>query len=450
MGMKLLILQFVAPGLNEPLPTFSHNMGVLGAVLKADGFDVSLVALPGYHPQLLQSALERHKPAAILVETNPYSITAAHRTIGDIAAHRLPVVLCGQYASCSPSQAISIPGVFALLPGECETAGRDLFRALRDGGPCTGIPGTWVNTSSGLVKGPTPQLQADLDLLPYPDRELFNYDRLVQMTGQVGMKVARGCPMWCAYCVNDWYMDMYSGKGQYVRRRSVPNVLEEVRQVVSRYRTAGSVTIYDHCFAGDEAWLDEFARDYPRRCALPYRCHVPVGMVTERTAGLLRDSHSRWVHTSIGSGSRFIREEVHSLHAGNEQIVRACQMLRHAGLAVTAEVFVGSPYESEITVEETVDLLRRCQADDVVARVYYPTPGTRAAELCAENNWISGRGEENFWLQRSVLDMPSLPAAKIDHLAARLPRMVGRPGQNAIGKLINRLMRPRRRVITSL
>lgn len=445
--MRVLIVQFVSPELDAALPSFSHSLGVLSALLKAEGIECRLAALPGYRQDLLRSALAAARADVALVDIDSYSITAAHRTLAEIAASwKCPIVVCGQYATCRPSQAIGIPGVKALLLGECEASGLALMKAFRDGdgAPETPIPGVWAHGPKGLVRGPLAPLREDLDSLPWPDRDLFDYARLVAATREAGFKVGRGCPQWCAFCVNDWYMDLYGDKGCFVRRRSVRNVLEEVRAVALRYPAATSVVFYDHCFATDLEWLRSFSQAYPNRCALPYRCFVPLACVTPEVAALLASSHCRWVQTHVGSGSRFIREEILSIHAANERVVEACQILRQAGLSLTVDVFAGSPYESEITIEETLALLRRCQADHVNAKVFYPTPGTRAAELCAENGWTSGRGEDNYWHRRSVLDMPSLKAAQIDQLAAKLPAMVG--GRSVLGRMLHRIIQSRLRI----
>ncbi|MFB3892199.1 MAG: radical SAM protein [Phycisphaerae bacterium] len=438
----MLIVQFGPPGPGDALPVFSNSLGILAALLKREGIQTGLAAFGGHHSEAVRAALARHLPDCVLVDINPYSATAAHRTIADIAQMKLPVVVCGHYATCRPTKAVSIPGVSALLLGEYDNSGPDLFKAIRDGRSLAGIAGAWVHSDGALVRGPVAPLVEDLDSLPFPERDIFDYARLARLTRQASFKVARGCGNWCASCFNDWYMDLYCEKGRFARRRSVGNVLEEVHSVVARHPEVSSVAFYDHGFAADSAWLGEFADAYPRRCALPFRCFVPIHLVTAELAASLASAHCRWVHTQIGSGSRFIREEILSMHARDDQIVRACGALHDAGLSVTADVFVGSPYESEITVEETLTLLRRCEVDEVRSRVFYPTPGTRAAEVCAENGWISGRGEENYWLEKSVLDMPSLPAARIDAIAAKLPALVG-AGHGILGKLIRRIIPPR-------
>lgn len=438
--MRLLVLQFISPAPGQEMARFSHSLGVLAALAEADGIDCLLFPVNGFQKDLLDQVLDQDHPDCVLVDIEAHSVTAAHRSIGHLAERKaLPVIVCGAYATCHPSQAISIPGVYALLLGEYEQSGLRLLQAIRDRRDPAGQPGVWVHGAGGLVRGPLDTLAENLDDLPFPNRDLFGYERLVDATGELGFKVARGCPRWCASCVNDWYMDLYGGKGTFVRRRSVANVLAEVYQVANRYSHATSTRFYDHCFADDFPWLAEFCHDYPRRCSLPYRCHVPIAAVTPEVAVLLAGSNCACVETAIGSGSRFIREEVLSMHISDDQIVRACKLLHDADLHVSAQVLVGCPYESDITIEESLDLLGRCDVRDVQSQVFYPTPGTRAAELCKENGWISGRSEDNYWLDRSVLDLPSLSPQRISLLATRLAEAARTAGRGPIRRLFRRL-----------
>lgn len=449
--MQVLLLQFIEPHIEAPRCVFSHGLGTLAAMLGAEGFSCRLVTLAGHRPEVLRGAIIEHRPRYVLAELDLYSVDTAHRAIVDISeGFSLPVAVLGPYATCLPTQAASIPGVQALVLGEYEVPAMALLRAFRDGTDAEGIDGLWINSRDGLVKGRLAPLVEDLDALPFPDRELFDYQQIVDATGQAEFKVARGCGLWCAYCVNDWYMDLYADAGAFVRRRSPANVLDEIRQVVARYRGVESIGFYDHCFAAEADWLGRFAAEYPKRCVLPYRCHVRLDHVTAQIASLLALSMCRTVHVHFGSGSRFIREEILSMRLSDQDILDACALLRRAGLRLSAEVFVGCPYESEITVEETLSLVRQAGVDEIHPRVYYPTPGTRAAELCAENGWTSGRGESGYWRGRSVLDMPSLSAEEISAVVERFARLLDGPPATGLSKLLRHVSRRRRKGLRKL
>ncbi len=445
--MQVLILQFTDPAQSNPLPVFSQNLGVLASMLEAEGIECNMLTLGGFRPKFLQYAVIKHRPKYVLAELNPFSVAAAHRTIVELSERfALPVGVLGPYTTCRAKQASSIPGVRHVLIGEYEHAATALLRAINAGRDISNIPGLWINTTQGLEKGPPPRLVEDLDTLPHPNRELFDYQRIIDTTSEATFKVARGCDLWCGHCINDWYMDLYASNEKFLRRRSAANVLDEIEHVLAQYKGAQWVSFYDHAFASDDGWLGAFAAEYPSRCALPYRCFLPLRDVTQHRIDLLTKSRCREVHVHLGSGSRFIREEIFSMHLSEEKMAAACGMLRDAGIRIAAEVFVGCPYESEITIEETLELIRRCRVHEIHPRVYYPVPGTRAAEVCRENGWTSNRGEENYWRQRSVLNMPSMPAERINTLCDKLPRMIkgglGGSIRQLLGKISTRRIKP--------
>ncbi len=438
--MNVLILQFVNPLQPRPQPVFSHNLGVLAAMLKNEGIEASLIALGGYKSDLLREAIVQHRPRAVLAELPLHSVSAVRRTIVDIGnSFGLPVAVCGLYATCRPNDAISIPSVEALLLGEYDHSGVALMKAWRDRADPAGLPGTWIPTRKGIVKGPLPHLVEDLDSLPAPDRGLFDYARIVEATKEASFKVARGCPLWCAQCCNDWYMDLYEDKGTFVRRRSVSGVLDEIAEVLETFSGAQSVAFYDHCFAMDLDWLSRFADGYAGRFTLPFRCHVHLNHMTAETVELLKRARCRWVHTHVGAGSRFVREEILTMQLGGKTMMQAAKLLRSAGIRLVAEVFVGAPYESEITIEETLEMLRKLEAHEVHPRSFYPLPGTRAAELCAENGWIRSRGDEDYWAGRGVLDMPSMSPENVDAVVQKFSSLMKKRSRSALRKSLGKI-----------
>ncbi|MBS3733362.1 MAG: radical SAM protein [Phycisphaerae bacterium] len=447
--MHALLIQFADPRRPEPLAVFSHTLGVLAALAQQRGITCRLVTLGGFRREPLVAAVTEHTPEAIVVDVPLQDVAAARRTTAALRELTdAPVVVVGAYATARPTRAISFPGATALILGEYERPTVAWLEAIRDGRAPSGIDGLWTYADSGLIRSRPAPLVENLDDLPYPDRALFDTDRIVKATGELTFKTARGCPFWCAYCINDWYMDLYEYDNQqvpFVRRRSVGNVLDEVRSVATAYPHGSSVVFYDHAFATDRNWLEQFAAAYGGACELPFRCHVRLEKVTPELAATLAAGNCRWVHTHIGSGSRFIREDVLSMHMSDATVVDACRHLSAAGLRIAAEVFIGAPYESEITVEETIRLLRRAGIDDVHPRGYWPAPGTRAAELCRENGWLTRRRDADAYANRATLDMPGMPPEQVDAVIDKLPALLKRRRRTALRKVLDRAATRRKR-----
>jgi len=438
--VRILIIQLVPPPA-DGRPRFRHDLGVAAAVLAADGFELSLAALGDCDGEALRRAASRHRPTHVLMDIPPTRVSAARHLVADVSEKLfLPVLVVGPYATSQPDQAISMPTVTALIRGEYERSLLALCRGLRDG-PAIGedIPGVWLNSEEGLVRNEPAPPAADLDALPFPDREIFDGARRVAETHEAAFRATRGCPRWCGTCLNDWYLELYGRAGAWPRRRSVGNVLAEIAEVRRRCGEPRRIVFRDHAFADDADWLEEFADRYRAACGLPFRCRAGLDVADAPRAETLARAGCRTVEVEIGSGSSFIREDVLGIRVGSGRIAEAVAALRDAGLRVRADAFVGAPYETEVSIEETLEMLCDLRVDEVRARVYYPVPGTRAAELCAENGWISGRGEANQFDGRSVLDMPSLSAERIAdiarHFEALLKRRSGRSLRARLGRL---------------
>jgi len=311
-----------------------------------------------------------------------------------------------------------------------------LFRSLRDGlGPGEDTPGVWFNSEEGLIRNDPAPLPDDADALPFPDREVFDYAGLVADSGEAEFRATLGCADWCGHCLNDWYMEIYGAENSS-RRRSVGNVLDEIAAVTGSCEGVRRIVFRGHGFAADRDWLTELAEAYPARFDLPFRCHVRLNATDAPLAELLARAGCTEVDVELGSGSNFIRQDVLGMRTSNRNITDGVAFLKKAGLHVRGRVFVGAPYASEVSVQETLDLLCKLQLDEVGVRVFYPIPGTRAAEICTENGWISGRSDESFFADRSVLDMPALPAGRIDEIAQRFDALLKRvSGRGVAGRL---------------
>jgi radical SAM superfamily enzyme YgiQ (UPF0313 family) len=253
---------------------------------------------------------------------------------------------------------------------------------------------------------------------------LFNYAQYVAATGQAEFRATLGCDRWCGFCLNEAYLDLYQQPP--MRRRNADDLLGEIQAVRQAFGGVARLRFSDHGFAVDKEWLAQFAPRYAQQVGLPFRCRVQAARIDDQTASLLARAGARDIDLQIGSGNDFLRQEVLAMPVSRRQILATVASLRLAGLKVHGKVFIGCPYETEVTLEETLDLLARLRLDSVQASVFYPVPGTAAEETCRDNGWLSGRDEQSFLAQHSVLDQPSMPAQRVDRVCRQFPALLRR------------------------
>jgi radical SAM superfamily enzyme YgiQ (UPF0313 family) len=282
------------------------------------------------------------------------------------------------------------------------------------------VSGVWLRDEQGTSRPDLPPLVEDLNSLPFPHRVLFGYAAQVELTRQIEIAVGRGSPQRCGYSVDPHVEQLYEGRGVWVRRRSPGNVLAEIAVLREQYPGVERVRFLDHAFGLDRAWLDKFLQAYRRRCGLPFRCHLRANAAYEETVASLAEAGCQVVDVEVISGSDFIRNEVFQMDLSGEQIRSAFRTLRKVGIRTRAAVFLGAPYESEASLEETRRLLLELQPDVCDIRPYYPWPGTAARRLCQEQGWLHARGEEQYHDDKPGIDMPACRPEIISGFIRRL------------------------------
>ena len=430
--MRILVLQFLPVVRGRPLPRFDPALGTLLALLRERQHELTLLGLARPDVSAVKSALAKSLPQLIYADISAVCTDAARRTFQYIQEHEfLPVVAGGEFATADPAAVLSMPGVEAAALGEPDASLVTYLERIKD--PAVGqvVQGVWLRNERGLARPQLPPLVEDLDSLPFPERELFQYADYVRRTGELEIAVGRGCPQRCGYCANPVVTGLHAGRGTWVRRRSPQNVLDEIAELRRRYAGARLVRFLDHAFALDLHWLVEFLAAYRAACDLPFRCHLRANAIGQLDLPALAAAGCTLADIEVISGSDFIRNEIFAMDLTHEQIVAAFERLKSAGVRRRAIVYLGCPYESEVSLADTHRLLQAITPDVVDARPYYPWPGTPAVQTCRENGWLHSRGEEQYHQDRCGIDMPAcrpdVVATFLRRVRAEFPTALGQP-----------------------
>lgn len=425
--MKILFVYPVPPPRFQIL-RYQQGIGSISAVLKQAGHSTGLLYLWGSGEENLDDRIDAFQPDLVAL-----SLTSGFFEQGCAVArrvksrHRLPVLLGGIHPTLCPEESIAAEGVDAVCVGEGEYPTRELCAALAAGRDPTGIPNLWVRRNGIIHRNEPRPLIADLDSLPFPDREIVPYAELLNTLPEIEFMASRGCPFPCAYCVNHALMELYRGKGPYVRFRSVDNLLAEIDQVLSKYGTDRFIGFHDDSFTLNREWLREFAEKYPERFSIPFWCNSTADRIDEETVSLLKTAGCYEVRIGIESGNDRIRMETLRKNVTRPQIVSAFRRLRRAGILTYAFNMVGLPGEGPAQVEETIRLNRAARPDEVFCSVFFPYPGTRLRELCVEKGWYDGRSVESYFGNEYALRQPTITARRVLYYRHVFPDLVKYP-----------------------
>ncbi|MFC1806924.1 B12-binding domain-containing radical SAM protein [Candidatus Omnitrophota bacterium] len=287
--------------------------------------------------------------------------------------------------------------VDSICRGESEQSFKELISRIEEGKNISAIPNFWFKEKGQIIKNELAPLIENLDSIPFPDRELidkyFNY----RAYGKINVITGRGCPFDCSYCFNHKLKKYYSGKGRYIRKRSVDNVLSEVKSYVAKYDIK-EIYFVDDVFSIDMTWLAEFAEKYKKQINLPYCCHLRANLTTEKTVKKLKESNCVYVWLGIESGNPHLRQLVLNRDITDQQIYQASKWIKEYGLKLSTFNMIGLPGETIENAFETVQLNVKCRPDYAWVSMLQPYPDTELYNFSLKNNLLKSehRIEANF------------------------------------------------------
>lgn len=283
----------------------------------------------------------------------------------------VPIVFGGVHVTAVPKIVLKNDCVDFVIIGEGDYAILDLVEHIESKKTDEKIDidnlGYKINNKI-LVNLPRPYIK-NLDL-PFPDKELF-YDKIPVRSYSI--MTSRGCPYDCTYCSNSLLHRLYSQEKNHVRRRSVQNVIEELKIAKSKYNIK-SVTFMDDVFDMSLDWLKEFIPLYKKEIGLKFSCASQPNIMSRDIAKLLKDGGCWCVSIGVQSGSKRIRKDIYHRYESNERIMQSCSLVKEYKMRLFVDLILDAPTETEEDVLESLKLLSKIKPDrlGVFFLTYYP------------------------------------------------------------------------------
>jgi len=193
------------------------------------------------------------------------------------------------------------------------------------------------------------------------------------------VKVQDGCNNFCAYCI----VPLVRG-----REKSLPleQVIDDVKsRVADGYKevvlTGTEIGSYRHGEAGLKELLQRILED--TGVARLRLSSLQPQEITPELIGLWHDQRlCRHFHLSLQSGSDAVLKRMGRRYTAADY-QRAVELIRKAvpGAAVTTDVIVGFPGETDDEFKESYNFARQMRFARIHVFSYSPRPGTRAADM---------------------------------------------------------------------
>jgi len=391
------------------------GLAYLAAVLEENGYDVTVIDCPALEMNLgqLKTKLASINPDVVgitsmtpTIQSALLSASAAKESCPDAT-----VVLGGPHATFMDEQVLNEEAaVDVVVRGEGEETLLELAENVSNTKSLNKIQGITFRDNGQTVRTPTRPFIKNLDELPRPAYKHFPLEKY-RLFGRrmLPIMISRGCPSQCSFCTT---ARMF---GKAFRARSPKNIVDELEWLRDAHG-ADAFSFYDDTFTLDKKRALKICEEIRyRKIGLPWDCQTRVSVVSEEILRKMREANCQQVFFGVESGCQKI---LNAVNKGTtvEQNEKAIRLAKNAGLFVSISVIIGYPGETKEMLQETVDLIRRAEPDDVYICVATPYPGTELRRVVEEMGWEMSNDWGKYDTITPVFANPNLSAEEVRRL----------------------------------
>lgn len=271
----------------------------------------------------------------------------------------VPIIFGGAHAMTCPERIIEKDPVDIVCVGEGEYAMAQLLDSMESGKMDTSIDGLWFKTKSGeIIKNQRRPPISDLDVMPFPDKELFA--PYVPIRNYYLAVTNRGCPFNCTYCSVSYFtgLDKDCKHFKKIRERSVENVIEELTINLKRYNYKW-VDFRNAVFSPSKSWIHEFCKKYTREINRPFRIFSHPLLIDKNTSISLRDAGCFAIQIGLESYDEHVRNDILNRMESNEQINEAVNILERCKATYSLDYILGLPYQYEPELKSAAEFFTK-------------------------------------------------------------------------------------------
>jgi radical SAM superfamily enzyme YgiQ (UPF0313 family) len=413
----------------------------IAAYVRAHGHGACILLIPGYldstlHPEI-EHFIRDYKPDLIGIGLMSIEFYPAKNISGLLKEKfDIPIIWGGLHVILKPEECITY--IDYVCSGEGENAVLSLLEHLRDKGKhvVPDIPNIWVNDNGEIIKKKSLP-QVDLNSLPiieylpdyfygFHNGKIYNYSqnpKLFRSSALYGgtchmMITTRGCPFYCGYCANAYTMKVF---GKKIRKRSVDNCIEELRQVKKNPYVLYINFEDDWFLAHDRAWIKKFCEEYKKKINLPFMIRVYPSVLDREKLFMLRDAGLSLVIMGVQTGSDRVNFEIYKRKVRFSSVMKAAEMLSESKVAPYYEMIVDNPYETEEDEMESIHSMSKLKRPYTISLAHLTFfPGTLLTEKAIKEKIV----DPEAYLTRYMVKINRTYFNKLLYMTPYIPRFL--------------------------
>jgi len=285
-----------------------------------------------------------------------------------------------------------IPAMIALenadygVIGEGEITVNALAYNLEKFSSAADVNGVICYRDNGWVVNSNYTWVPDLDILPFPDYEGFEYEKYLPDKNHTAIiSTSRVCPYNCTFCYNS------KKQGEKYRRLSIDKVFMQLDWTLKLYPQLHKFLISDELFCHDIDYAIEFSR-LAKPYNLHWNCRVRANTITKEFLLSMKDAGCKRLLIGIESASNTVLK---SMQKGVtiEQIEEVLSWADEIGVNVVGNLIFGDQAETMDTVRKSINWWKEHKNHIENMWMIGIYPGSNLYEVACERGIVKDRVE---------------------------------------------------------
>jgi radical SAM superfamily enzyme YgiQ (UPF0313 family) len=381
-----LLLVIAAPPQTAKFLTWSsgvtHPLGAayIAAYVREKGFSVEILdnSLENLDLNAFREFIAKKQPLCVGFSTFTNSVRNSFLMAKEVKEvdPDIFVVMGGAHASALPYDTLKHPYVDIVAKGEGEITTAELLQAIRENKGFDDINGIYYKKNGQVIGNPEREPIKDIDSLPMPAYDLLPMKKYYLpasrrmgkgYTGSV--MTGRGCPYRCTFCSRSVF-------GSKVRLRKPELVVDEIQHLVENYGVE-EFLIWDDIFIIDKKRAIEICRLIKERdIKIIWSCSSRVDCVSDELFRELSLAGCREILLGAESGSQKILDLLHK-DITLQQTEEAVRLCKKNNMLSFCTFVIGSEGETEETLRETLEFVKRIDPNYSIFCLLAPLPGSK-------------------------------------------------------------------------
>ncbi len=372
--MNVLLINPPYPFEESPTPPF--GLMSLAAYIREKGHRVRIedyIVFP-YSRERIRTIVNDFKPGVIGTTGVTMNIKKAVSILKDYKeAHSSAItVMGGPHVTFDAQNMLGENShVDFIVRGEGEITFTELLESLERGSDYSSISGISFRKNGEILHNENRPFIDDINILPYPARDLIALNRYRAFGFPINMVTSRGCPHKCIFCVGSKMV------GRKVRYFNVERVVDEF-EMLSKLGF-NQINIVDDLFTSNKSRCMAICEEIQRRnIRHPWTAFARVDTVSKELLHAMKEAGCTMLCFGVESGNQEILNTVRK-KITLEKCREAIALCDEAGIAPMASYILGLPGESSETIQQTMEFAKSL-TPNYGYHILAPFPGTEVRE----------------------------------------------------------------------